>query len=310
MHFYVIAGLALASEIPFPGLIEETQEPADGAAVEIRLAPVPDALTDASRAGPNWAMSERQLLLAIPGIARFLLTEGRDVAVEPAPGRLPGETATFITETVFGILMHQRGRVVLRASAAVVGGRAVLFSGPSGAGKSALAAALDQAGHAFLSDDLCVLELGASDAVLVPPDNRHLKLWAETLDALALNRGDADRVREGIEKYRVRPRRDPAAGPVPVAAIYELRESPQSRAWAVEAVRGVDIVRTLVDAAYRPPLVAGMGHRAPYFRAAGALARSGGIYALTRRLDFARMMEGIDALESHWAASGLIGAVR
>jgi hypothetical protein len=255
-------------------------------------------------------MTERQILLTIPGTARFLLTEGRDIAVAPAPGRLPNETAALLVGTVLGILLQQRGRIVLHASAVEVGNRAMLFCGASGDGKSTLAAGLSKAGHALLSDDLCAIELRAAGPPAVHPDGQGLTLWAEALDALDLKAPAGGAVRAGLEKYRVEPPSGRAAGPLPVAAIYELRESRGSAACAIEALAGMDAVRALGNSAYRPRLVAGMGQSDLYFRGASALARAAGVFAFTRPLDFARMDESIAALESHWSASGPGGAAR
>lgn len=94
----------------------------------------------------------------------MLLLHIPDVA--PEAGTPPQDIAIFIIGTVFGLLLHQREQVVLRASAARVGGKAVLFCGASGAGKSPLAAALAQCGYPLITDDVCALAV--TDRIYFP----------------------------------------------------------------------------------------------------------------------------------------------
>ena len=56
-------------------------------------------------------------------------------------------------------------------------GRAALFLGGSGAGKSTLAAALAQRGYPLVTDDFCVVRLGA-DGRPQGERRRPPKLWA------------------------------------------------------------------------------------------------------------------------------------
>ena len=309
MHLYVVAGLAVASELPLVGLIDAERGSTTAGAVRIRLAPTPDSLPGPCRAGPNWAMNETQLLLTIPGVVRALLTEGRDVAVELAPGRSPGDVAIFITETMLGIVMQQRRRFVLRASAVVLRDRAILFCGPPGSGKSTLAAALDDAGYPFLGDDLCVIEPGASSVPAAHTGDGTLKLWADAIEALRLETRRDAAVRPDVEKYHLRPRYGQPGGALPVAAIYHLREAKRGAGAAVEALAGLAAVRMVGDSAYHP-LLAAAGSSALYFERAAELVRTARAFAFTRRLDFAGLDESIAALEGHWSASGLLESER
>src|SRR4029077_3720770 len=153
--------MSVSSEIALPGLIaiERGERPA---AVTIGCRPVGTALETAGAGGPTWQIAGAQFLLRIPGIARFLLTAGRNILFQ-AEGATPLEdVAAFLVGTVFGILLHQRKHVALHASAVQVRDKAVLFCGPSGAGKSTLAAALVQRGYPLVTDDLCGIALAGT----------------------------------------------------------------------------------------------------------------------------------------------------
>jgi hypothetical protein len=68
---------------------------------------------------------------------------------------------------IMAMLLHQRGFCVLHASVVEISGRAIAFLGPVGAGKSSIAAALQERGHALVSDDNAAVQLtGASPVVM------------------------------------------------------------------------------------------------------------------------------------------------
>jgi hypothetical protein len=301
MHPYCIAGLSVDSDIALPGLISRQpgERPCD---VAIRQEPVPIALENPGATGPTWAMAGDKFLLRLPGIARFLLSGGRAIAFAPEDGTPVEDVAIFLTGSVFGILLHQRGSVVLHASAVLAGGKAVMFCGPSGAGKSTTAAALGRRGFPLVTDDVCAISFTAAGAPFVYPDGRQLKLWAQAIDRLGLARGDA--VRHRIEKFYVAPERSSGEA-IPLAAVYVLREARPPVVPGIERPNVVDAALLLRRNAYRPQLVTEMGRRANYFFAATAIAGHAGIYHLSRHLDFEELPGVLDRLQTHWREIGL-----
>ena len=105
--------------------------------------------------GPTWQIADKQFLLRVPNVARFMLTDGNQIVFAPESEASAADVPIFIMGTVFGILLHQRQQIVLHASAVEVNGKAIVFCGPSGEGKSTLAAALAQRGYR-LADRRCL----------------------------------------------------------------------------------------------------------------------------------------------------------
>jgi hypothetical protein len=294
---YGICGLVVASEIELPG--PACAASADAPQVVIRRGPTPESLPEPSASGPTWQMAGRQFLLCIPGIARFLITDGRELVVTPDSDASLADVPVFILNTAFGILLHQRGEVVLHASAVAVDGKAVLFCGSSGAGKSTLAAALAQRGYPVICDDLCALTLQGAGAPLAQSDGGQLQLWAQAIGRLGLAEQRGERVRPVLEKYRVAPSAV-VTRPLPLGAVYAVREARPPYAAGIERPNAVDAAVLLRRNAYRPLLIAEMGQRVSYFRAATAAADGAGVFHLIRPLDFARLPEVIADLEAHW----------
>lgn len=302
MHSYRIAGLAVASEIELPGAIPVP--PTIEAAVTIRAAAVPVTLEGAAKKGATWQIAGDRFLIQVPGVARFLLSGGREILFETGADVDPPDVSIFLLGTVFGILLHQRGEIVLHASAVRVNGKAVLFCGASGAGKSTLAAALAQRGFPLVADDVCAVTLVASAAPMVQPDGRHLKLWAQAIERLDLAERRGAPVRSKLQKFFVEPAAA-LAEPLPLGAVYGLREARPPHKPGIERPNVVDAALVLRRSAYRPQMVNRMEQKADYFRAATAIANAAGIFTLTRALSFAAMAEVVGWLEQHWRDIGL-----
>jgi hypothetical protein len=301
-YTYRICGLAVSSAVELPGVLPGEPAPAD---VEIRLGEVAFQRPPGDRS--TYRIEDDVFLLEHPGIARFRLAAGREIVVEPLEGMPLEDIAIFLVGPVFGILLQQRGQVVLHASAVRVGDRAVLFCGPSGAGKSTIAAALGERGYAMLTDDLCVVTPVEGAAPLVQPDGRQHKLWAQAIDELGVGERRGEKVRSKLHKFFVAPRA--AIGePLPLGAIYVLRETRPPVRDGIEKANIVDASILVRANAFRPRLVRRMNQGAAYLSAAAGIAAHGGVFILNRPLDFAAMPAVTGRLEEHWRDLGLLGA--
>ena len=131
------------------------------------------------------------------------IAAGREIVFEIEPGFSERDAAAFVLGSAFGILLHQRGALVLHGAAVAKNGRSIAIYGYSGAGKSTLAAALCGDGCSFVADDICVVGLDGQQQPMVLPDGRHLKLWKESIDHLKLAERRGIAVKQ-IGPYRVR----------------------------------------------------------------------------------------------------------
>jgi hypothetical protein len=251
-------------------------------------------------------MKGEHFLLRVPDVARLLLTAGREIVVEMDPDVPLEEAAPWLTGTAFGILLQQRGRVVLHASAVRVEDKAVLFCGASGAGKSTMAAVLAQHGYAMLTDDISATDPDRSGAMTVWSDGRLLKLWMPAIRELGLLQRKSARVNARLDKHYIE-EATARSEALPIGAIYELG---QSDTVFVRRLAPIDGMRALRRNAYRPPLVRFMGQEATYFAAAANIAKQAGIFALERPFDMASLPEVAQALQSHWRETGLLSRTR
>jgi energy-coupling factor transporter ATP-binding protein EcfA2 len=302
MPDYRISGLAVSSQMELPGAIATPAH--NGCAdVTVRIAPVPQALDFAAASGPTWDMDAETVLLRVPRLARFLIKSGCDICVELESGVTAREASGFVLGTSFGILLHQRGALVLHGAAVAQGGRAVAICGHSGAGKSTLAAALCREGFAFVTDDICVVSPDAQHRPVVLPDGRQLKLWRESIDRLDLSARQGEAVRESFEKYFIEPPASAAAAPL-LSAIMVLREARPPFQEGIEPLALPDAMRMLDYQAYRPGLRAKLGSKPQMLAQAAALFGHAKIFTLTRPRGFEHLQATIAMLRQHWEALG------
>ncbi|MBO9499207.1 MAG: hypothetical protein J7483_07100 [Novosphingobium sp.] len=305
MHFYRIAGLNVASDVAFAGMI--ATPPFDAADVRVRRGSPPASLDDPTHRGPNWQIADGRLLLSVPGIVKMLVSGGDEILFEPEAEVAEADTEIFLSGTGIGMLLHQRDQMVLHASAVRVGDRAVLFCGASGAGKSTLAAALGERGYALVTDDLAAIVL-RNGKPHVEPDGRRHKLWQHAIDGLDLGARRSGAVRASLAKYHVEPAAV-AGTALPVAAVYHLREARPPHPRGIERPNIVDAGLIVRRNAFRPAMVKRLGQQRIYLESAGALVAAG-VFTLTRPLGFAQVSTDLDALEAHWADIGLHEGLR
>ncbi|MFN9262424.1 MAG: hypothetical protein ACK6DY_02905, partial [Acidobacteriota bacterium] len=128
---YQAFGLHIRSTLDLGALpIAGESGPSD---VQILVGPTPAHLDEVRQSGLCFQAGPQGYLFHLDSIGRFFAAEGRRVIVEPAPGADPASLRLFLFGSVFGALLHQRGALVLHASAVATPAGALLVAGPSGA---------------------------------------------------------------------------------------------------------------------------------------------------------------------------------
>ena len=304
MRHYRIGGLLVESSLALQGAIPAAPGDPD---VVVRMGQTPHSLPNATISGPNWVASHDTFLLKVPAVARYLIVAGREICIELEPGVEVGDAQVYLLGTAFGLLQHQRGRMVLHASAVAVGDKAVLFSGPSGAGKSTLAASLNRRGYPCVSDDVCGIDF-SSGAPVVLPDGRMLKLWADTVSHLEMGARQGPAIRQRLDKFYIEPESTAVDRPLAVAAVYVLQVADPGRKAGVRRLGNADAAVLLRHNAYRPSVIKKIGLEAAYLGWSSGLQRAAGVFSLTRPFDLSATPEVIDWLEDHWRTLGILPA--
>jgi hypothetical protein len=130
-----------------------------------------------SRAGDTYVLS-------FPELAEFQISgAGTEILCYPVPD-IPIESLKhLLLDQVLPLLLSQRGKLVLHASAVAGPGGALAFTGPSGEGKSTLAASFSTHGYDLLTDDCLMLE-DRSGSIFGTPLYPSLRLYPEVIQTL------------------------------------------------------------------------------------------------------------------------------
>ena len=281
MRGYHACGLRLRSSVPLP--FDPLPEPlASEPDVAVRLGAVPAALPG----GPGnaihtalWQARPGAFLMHVEDVARYLVTGGRDVLVEPLGGD-DDAIAAFLLGSPFTALLQQRGVATLHAAAVATEAGAVLLLGPSGIGKSSLSFALVERGHALLTDDVLGVVLDAAGRPVALPGLPRQRLWPHTLDEMGWRGRVQSRVRDGTMRYWMQPQRYCAA-PLPVRAAFTLTAADRPDV-DVEPVPSGEAFWSLWANTHRKRAMDAMGRRPENFRAVTALARHVPMMRVTR----------------------------
>jgi hypothetical protein len=132
-----------------------------------------------------------------------MIEDGRRIVITPAPKADEEALRLFVVGAGFGVLLHQRGLLVLHGSGVVIEERVVGFLGAKGWGKSTTAMALRSRGHAVISDELLVIRFRGENQALVMPGSSPIKLWSDALLSVGGDPAAAIPVRPGLKKYFV-----------------------------------------------------------------------------------------------------------
>jgi hypothetical protein len=182
MYFYKAYNLILESEIEIPELpvVGCSSHEAD---IRVHFGDVPLAphsgvsLED----GRAFRLDDECLLYAKNNCGRFLIQGESEIVVAPDPGIEERVMRLSLFGPALGLLLIQRGYLVLHGGAVAFGDEAALLLGPGGAGKSTLTGELCRQGGKILTDDVVVVET-RGEACTVMPGVPLLKLWPDAVE--------------------------------------------------------------------------------------------------------------------------------
>ncbi len=254
--------------------------------VTVVLGDVPRLATENERAPNAVEINRDRIAIAWRGVGRFLVVGGHRVVVDMQHGADARLARAVVMGQCLGVLLHQRGLLVLHASAVSVNGRAVVFVGHKGFGKSTMAAALQARGHLLVSDDVLAVDVG-SEVPTVRVGSSTMRLWPEAVEAsLGRDPDELPRLSEHIEKRLYSAKAASSDDRIPLAAIFVLAEGDATR---VAKLSGQQSFVELVRYTYVPSLIQESEAMRDHFKQCVALAARTDILRLERPDDLSQV---------------------
>ncbi len=298
MPLYRAYGLTIDSDMELPELVAVAGDAAGAACpagtpdITIRRGAVADSgLPDAGQQlGPFLWADPANVWLHIPDIAKFLVTGGHTITVDPAPGIDADSVRVFLLGSGLGAALFQRGFLVLHGNAVQVGDACMCALGYSGAGKSTLAAGFWRRGYPILADDVIAVD---HDCRAMPGFPR-IKLWQDSAERLNVDTAPLRRVRPATHKFNL-PVAPPADAPLPIRWIYIL-DSHNEPDLRLEPITGLARFAPLHNNTYRVRFLDGMALKADHLKLCGQLAGRVRLVKVTRPRDGFHLDNLMDAL--------------
>ena len=290
---YRIFGLSVQSEIALPELVavDETNAPD----VFIRISE--------REAGPptdfQMTASGSKLVLSVPGIATFEMSEGASITVAPQAIASLRDVRLFLLGSAFAAILHQRGLLPLHSNAIEVDGKAIAFLGHSGAGKSTLAAWFHDRGHGLLSDDVCVVGVDENGRGIAHGGVPRVRLWRDALEASGRSAESEERATDEWEKYNVRADHSAIRLDAMLSHIYVFADGASEAGTVVSRLSGSRAVQALVENTYRGKYVKLLGMTQRHFDQCVSLAQKLAIFEVRRPWSLEMLDQVGGSLEAH-----------
>jgi hypothetical protein len=230
--------------------------------------------------------------LSYDSYGSFLVESGERVTIDPASPAVVGtkKFLQLLENQIMAVVLHQRGHLVLHASAVAVDGSAAVFLGPRGAGKSTTAAAFEANGYHVLEDDVVAIRFDDGTPTVLPGIPQ-LRLTGDAANGLGLE--DAVEPTESGWTDKYHQRLDELPGATPLRACYLLRDG---ESVALEELPGHDPLFELISHTYAGGLLADTDSNSEHFQQCSTILDQVAFKELRRPVDLDRLPELVTAV--------------
>jgi hypothetical protein len=288
---YHLYGLNIESEIDLPEALPNLE--VANVDATIRFGNVdPNGLVVGERLGPfHWA-SPGAMWFHIPEVARYLVTRGSEIIIDPENGVDESSIRVFLLGSALGSMLLQRRLLVLHGNAIRIGDGCLICVGPSEVGKSTLAGEFMRRGYPILSDDVVPID----DKGLAFPGIPQIKLTEDAADRLDIKTEGLRAIMPNDPKFAVPLSAEQfCSTPVPVGWVYVLSPRQQDKVH-ISSLQGMKRLPALRENTYRLEFLEGMALWPDHLRLCGQLSSQARMSELSRPEDGGTVTEIADAI--------------
>ncbi len=273
MFYYRAYNLVIRSEVECPEFSPVAISPGVVPDVTIRYGDTPARLANPrSNYDDAYVIPNQHLILLNDNGTRIWVRDGKEIVVTHPERCLDSDDRMWLLDTCFGVLLHQRGALVLHGSAIETRRGVVAFVGASGNGKSTTAAVFHDRGYNLMADDICAITLDKDNRPLAAPSFPRLKLWEDMTVHLGKDPKELSRLQPHEEKYGVPVVHRFAAQAGTLDTVYVLGLSNAAEV-SLRPLAGGEKLSALLNNIYRPQEAAALGLRPSQFHLAANVAK-------------------------------------
>ncbi len=185
-------------------------------------------------------------------LADFILSPDLGTIHCYSKSAIPLETIRHLfLDQVFPMVLSERGKTILHASAVATPVGAIVFLGESGQGKSTLCAAFGQQEFSVLTDDCLLLEQ-QENSLFGIPNYPGLRLWSDTVSELFGNETSLNPIAHYSDKRRLGSHNSSirfCSRRVPIRAIYSLVSAEKMPGASPIAIQPLGPAESLIELA-------------------------------------------------------------
>jgi hypothetical protein len=223
-YFYNAYGLGIKSAIPFPEL--KSAESIDfELVIQFYDSKSYTKITGTEDDFRLKFRSKSNIPVLWDGQLIFRVINGKEIIINPDVSFNEIFLRSLILGQGMAVILHQRGHLLLHASAVNIEGGAVVFLGECGYGKSTITVALNKRGYPLISDDVTVVNLEIKNEPVLIPSFSRIKLNNDIIKHINGPYGSFTQIHLDFEKHSFPAKNFFPYDSLPIKIIYILEKS-------------------------------------------------------------------------------------
>ncbi|TBH72273.1 hypothetical protein [Aquirufa nivalisilvae] len=272
MFKYFALGMQIQSEFEIPGLFP-FDFPENDDIVMVEFGTVPDTLqNEILEVKPFSTFNEREFIFHIPEAAKYYITDGNRVLIEPLSDNLD-EVLFYLYTGVLATVLYQKNILPFHVSGVVLKNNTVLlFAGHQRAGKSSTSIMLQNRGYLPFTDDTAVLQV-SNGHCYATSSYPIIRAMERTLEKQMVYSEEeiTPKIKEGF-KFGINFHKKFIPEQLPVSGIVFLSEDGDEV--TISPMKAADAIKLLKFNVYRKQWVHGMKKELLEFQTISQIAQS------------------------------------
>lgn len=283
LYNYRVFNLCCTSTIPLPSfIVNDVEDTIPDFEVVLGIVE-PNFKKEPTVIKPFTQLNENEFFYQVPDIARYFVTYGNKVVIEPLCEDWDSILLFFYSNCIAAIL-YQKNLIPFHVSGVLDNkGGLWLFAAPSRTGKSTTALKLKERGYTLFTDDTALITIENNECVAIA-SYPMLRAWENTMhNQKVYELSDGRQLRSEINKFGIDFHDDFVSSSQKVKGIIFLEM--QGDSIQIRPMKSLEGIKYLCDNIYRNHWVFGMNKQLLQFKTVSAISQKVPFWTATRPKD-------------------------